>query len=100
MPGVHIKQACRFNCVRINEVPLHPVLFNIFLSDPSAEIEAREMQELCLERGRQIREEVEKSFSHPSPSPSSSSPSSLVSAERLLLLEALDMVRREEKTGS
>ncbi|CAI8037788.1 Serine/threonine-protein kinase ULK2 [Geodia barretti] len=58
----------------------------------TAEVEAGEMQETCLERARQLREELDKTGSatpsHPSP------PSSLhLSAERLLLLEALDMCK-------
>ena len=72
-------------CVKfLHETPIS-YLFNI------AEVEAGEMQETCLERARQLREELDKTGSatpsHPSPP---SSPH--LSAERLLLLEALDMV--------
>jgi hypothetical protein len=65
----------------------------------TAEVDAGEMQETCLERARQLREELDKTgrSSHPSP------PSSLhLSAERLLLLEALDMCKHavlSEQTG-
>ena len=43
------------------------------------------MQEMCLERAKQVREEMERLRSH-------QTHPSLLSAERLLLLEALDMV--------
>jgi hypothetical protein len=69
----------------------------------TVEVEAGEMQESCLEKARHVREEIEKvrgggphhhhpSHYHPSP----------VSAERLLLIEALDMCKHavlNEQTG-
>ena len=62
-----------------------------YISSHTAEVEAEEMYELCLEKARQVREEMKKSsfhFSHPL-----SYHSSQLSAEKLLLVEALDMVR-------
>ena len=60
----------------------------------SAEVEAGDMRESCLEKARQVREEMEKirSASHHH---HSHCPHSVLSAEKLLLLEALDMVCRK-----
>ena len=61
---------------------------------PAVEAEAREMQETCLEKARTAKEEVERMSSgrHSLSLFRSHGHGALLSAERLLMSEALDMV--------
>lgn len=63
-----------------------------YTHSPSAEVEAGDMRESCLEKARQVREEMEKIRSGAHHHHHSHCPHSMLSAEKLLLLEALDMV--------